>query len=358
MNHRSGLRNGTINYRTFISGDMNGPEILRVLRRYSQPRPITFDYSNTSYILAALAIERATGLGWRELIERRIFEPLGMTSSTTSIELARRGAFARPYRVTDEGGFKPAPIKVQEQMHAAGGTASNVVDLLRWLEANLEGGRIDGREVLPPRALRQAHAPQIQYDWQYGRYRRFAHGLGIHNSDLDGELVLHHFGGPIHLSFAPEHRLGLVLLSAGPDSTGFVHGLAASLYDLLLDKEDAAQNLTESLSQASTRLEERLERRRRRDAELSARRAPIARAADLYSGTYVSDRLGTLTVTDTGDALAVEYGVLRLPLESLEKDAFLVRIPNDRPYVFTFDNWRDERPATLDWEGRPFERVR
>ena len=356
LNHRPGLRNGAINFRTYLPGNLGPDEPLRVLADHSQPHPITFDYRNTSYVLAAQAIERETGLSWRELLEKRIFEPLGMSSTTTPIVRATDGEFAFPYRVGSDGGFESVRVKVQEQMHAAGGVSSNLEDLLRWVEANLEHGMVDGTQILPRRAVRQAHAPQIQYDWKFGRYRRFAYGLGVHNADLDGELVIHHFGGPIHVSFAPERGLGLVLLSAGPDSTGFVHTLAASLYDLLLGKSGAVDRMPEELAQARSRLDDRLSTRREREEEFLERKGALAREPSSYRGTYVSDRLGTVIVTAGGERFELAYGVLRLKLEPLEKDTFLVRFPALGPQVFVFDHWQSGRPAILDWDGRIFSR--
>ncbi len=358
LNHRPGFHNGAINFRSFLPGNLDEAALLHVLEHHSRPLEITFHYANTGYVVAGAALARATGKKWRELLEERIFAPLGMTSSSTSIERATRGEFAYPYGLGLGGSFEPGMVKVEEQMHAAGGASSNVVDLLRWVEVNLEGGALDGEQVLPALAVRQAHAPQIQFDWEYGRYRRFAYGLGVYNSTMNGELILHHFGGPIHVSFAPQHRLGLVLLSAGPDSTGFVHALAASLYDLLLGKPDARATLAASLDEAKQKLAERLEVRREREAGYRARQGELIRPAAAYQGSYVSDRLGEMIVTEatTGAGLDLGFGVLSMRLEPLDPDVFLARFPEVGPAELRFDGWEEGRPGVLDWGGRIFER--
>lgn len=165
LNHRPGFSNGAINFRSYLPANLDEAALLHALQHHSRPLEIDFRYSNVGYVVAAAAMERRTGVSWRELLEQRIFAPLGMSSSTTSIERAVGGEFALGL----DGGFERAMVKVEDQMHAAGGTCSSVVDLLRWLEANLERGVIDGEPVLPPGVVRQAQAPQIQYDWQYGR---------------------------------------------------------------------------------------------------------------------------------------------------------------------------------------------
>ena len=357
LNHRPGFWNGAINYRAFLPGNLDDEAMLHLLEHHSRPYKLTFQYANLGYVIAGAAIEAATELHWRELLESKIFEPLGMTASTTSIEQAVAGPFAYPYGLSLDGELEPALVKVQPQMHAAGGAASNVTDLLRWVEANLEGGVVDGESVLPALVVRQAHAPQIQYEWSYGPYRRFAYGLGVHNAELNGELVVHHFGGPIHVSFAPERRLGVVMLSAATYSTPLVHRLAASLYDLWLGKEGANETLAGYLDVARESIATRLERRRERHASHEARRGELARPGADYAGTYRSDRLGEMIVTGGEAGVNVRYGVMSLDLVALEADVFLVSFPNGEQAELEFGPWKDGRPVALDWEGRVFQRV-
>lgn len=357
LNHRPGFWNGAINFRSFLPGNLDNEAMLYVLEHHSRPYRLTYQYANMGYVIAGAAIEMATGLHWRELLESKIFEPLEMTASTTSIDKAVAGPFAYPYGLSLDSEFEPAMVKVQPQMHAAGGATSTVTDLLRWVEANLEGGVVDGERVLPALVVRQAQAPQIQYEWIYGPYRRFAYGLGVHNSELNGELVIHHFGGPIHVSFAPDRRLGVVMLSAATYSAPLVHRLAASLYDLWLGKDGASETLADHFDAARESIAKSLERRRERHAGYEARRGELVRPASDYAGTYRSDRLGEMIVTGGEAGVNVRFGVMSLDLVALEADVFLARFPDGDQVEFKFEPWKDGRPMTLDWEGRVFQRV-
>ena len=40
-----------------------------------------FIYSNTGYALAGAMIEKAAGIAWEKLVEKRVFEPLGMSTA-------------------------------------------------------------------------------------------------------------------------------------------------------------------------------------------------------------------------------------------------------------------------------------
>ncbi len=51
-----------------------------------------FDYSNSSFTLVTLAAEKATGVSWRELVEKLIIKPLGLTGIARPHLVAREDA--------------------------------------------------------------------------------------------------------------------------------------------------------------------------------------------------------------------------------------------------------------------------
>ena len=355
LTHRAGFWSGGINYRSAAPGNLTDDQLIDLLRTHARPAPIEFRYSNMGYLIAGAAIEKLTGIGWRDLLETKVFEPAEMTDTTTSIDRASVADFARPYARRPSGGFDPRPVKRQAQMHAAGGAASNVLDLARWIRINLRTGRLGARPVYPARAVRQAHAPQIQYDWKFGPYHRYAYGLGIHNAELDGELTLHHFGGPIHVSFQPDRDRGVVVLSAGTDSTRFVHELAALLYDLLDGRDPAT--LSDHFDETRIGLEERLDARRELRAELKARRRPLARDAGFYAGSYRSDRLGDIVLSVRDGSVHLRYGVIEQDLVPLERDTFEADLMPGGGSVDVLEFRLDEVGEALFWGERRFDRL-
>ena len=246
-------------------------------------------------------------------------------------------------------------------MHAAGGSVSTVLDLSRWLIINLNKGRIDGKQALPQRAIEQVHARQVQLDKTFGEYKRFAYGLGLYSADYDGDLVMHHFGGETHMSFMPERGLGIIILANELDFGGRVtHGLAASIYDILLHKADAdermAQRVTE-ISNKKTQFAGRLQQYLAMVKEKAPTSTPEYSTADII-GAFESERLGTMTMIDNAGALQVEYGVITGSLDHLGGDAYLADIGvwnSMPPQVFVFRE-DEERGFVLDWDGRIFER--
>jgi CubicO group peptidase (beta-lactamase class C family) len=56
--------------------------IIARVRELNFPPGTEYDYSNTNYNLLAMVAERASGMAFPELTRRRLFEPLGMTSTS------------------------------------------------------------------------------------------------------------------------------------------------------------------------------------------------------------------------------------------------------------------------------------
>ncbi|MGW4894939.1 serine hydrolase [Kitasatospora sp. NPDC004240] len=100
-------------------------------------------YSNTNYVLVGMLIEKVTGRGWAEEVERRIIRPLGLRSTsmpTTSPFVP--GPHAHGYFKTAAG---PADVTLlnPSMADAAGAGISTTADLARF-DAALLGGRLLG----------------------------------------------------------------------------------------------------------------------------------------------------------------------------------------------------------------------
>jgi CubicO group peptidase (beta-lactamase class C family) len=57
-----------------------------------------YQYNNLMFVAAGLLVERMTNRSWDDLIKQRIFEPLGMTRSNTSVrDLSQADDASLPY---------------------------------------------------------------------------------------------------------------------------------------------------------------------------------------------------------------------------------------------------------------------
>jgi CubicO group peptidase (beta-lactamase class C family) len=348
------------NYRTSSPGNLPESEYVAHANAFSVPKDIRFRYSNFGPIMGAHAISVKTGTSRRELLATRVFAPAGMTSTFASVTEAEKGPATKSYLGADSADFSETLTKTESQMHAAGGSYSTAADLGRWLIINLNGGMIDGKQALPKRAVEQVQARQVQLATTYSEFKRFAHGLGLYSADYEGDVLMHHFGGETHVSFMPEQRLGVAVLANEISNGALVtHRLAATIYDMLLEKKDIDARVKRRLDEIAAAKTRSVEQRAQYLAELNANAPKGERTytAAALAGRYVDPRLGEIVIERAGDTLSMRYGDLDGPLAYVSGDAYLAdfQMWGDPPELFVFRKDK-ELGEVLDWGGRIFVR--
>jgi D-alanyl-D-alanine carboxypeptidase len=174
LNHRSGLSNVT-DYEHWLDRASRSASTRPIdVLRFAASHPPTFapgsgwGYSNTNYIALGLVIEEATGHTYRQELEQRILEPLGLEST----ELPR----TRQLQDLDDEGDNP------NVPWAAGAIVSNAKDLSRFFAALLSG------EILSKDSLAQMKQTVIVG-------RAGGDGLGIFATELPCGRFWGHDGG-------------------------------------------------------------------------------------------------------------------------------------------------------------------
>ena len=153
LNHTSGLYNYTDDndWITAVVANPMRPWSPRELIAIGLTHPALFppganwSYSNTNYILLGLVVEAATGSSLADELQRRIFLPLalGSTSFPQTIMLAPdfvHGYFGEP--LTDV-----APLLSPSWAWAAGGIVSNARDVTTFYRALLTGRLLPVRQL-------------------------------------------------------------------------------------------------------------------------------------------------------------------------------------------------------------------
>ncbi len=141
-----------------------------------------WSYSNSGYNLAAIIVARASGTSFAEFSRTRLFEPLGMSSTSWREDYAHivpRRAIAYqamgPVRYRQDMPF--------EQVHGNGGLLTTVGDLLKWQQA-LATGPIQGAVV----------AGQQQTVARLNDGRPLHYGLGVFRGEYKGVPEVYHSG--------------------------------------------------------------------------------------------------------------------------------------------------------------------
>lgn len=173
-----------------------------------------FSYSNSGYALAGLTAQEAAGKSYVELMNEKVFAPLGMKSSTFRPTVAMTYPLAVGH--TTKTGEKPQvvrPLPQDARLYPAGTFYSNLDDLSRFAIAFLEGGKLDGKQIIPASIIARMTAPHsVQLsasdDTKYG-YGLFMHTIkGVKEFWHDGSMT----GYVAQIKFIPERRFAVIIL--------------------------------------------------------------------------------------------------------------------------------------------------
>ena len=200
--------------------------VYKVINRYPFMFPTgTLEiYSNTNFWLLGLIIEKASGMTYADYVEKKIFEPLGMTRSmycTSAEKVARR---ASGYGMRSGRPILVPPI-VYTGAQGSGGICSTAEDVIAWLKA-LHGGKL-----LTPKSYAEMIKPAMLND---GTRLRYSMGLVV-GEDANGSRFIGHGGGGFGFSsvtrWYPEAKLAVVVLTnSEPDEmTAVTERLAAAV---------------------------------------------------------------------------------------------------------------------------------
>ena len=119
-----------------------------------------YSYSNLGFIIAGLVAEEIGSKSYADLMSERIFAPLGMKSTTFRPTMAITRPLSQGH--DSDGDSKPVvhrPFVEGTPSWPAGFMYSNVYDLARFAIAFMNGGKIDGRQVLSPAVIAMMSTP-------------------------------------------------------------------------------------------------------------------------------------------------------------------------------------------------------
>src|SRR4051812_16222575 len=111
LTHTSGLRNEALTWRMAYSGEIDDREMLKVLADgtvYTDANYGKYAYDNLGYNIYGQLLKLSTGKKWQDVLEEKVFRPLGMKQTTAYMSKARASklTMAQPYL------FEPAAAAV------------------------------------------------------------------------------------------------------------------------------------------------------------------------------------------------------------------------------------------------------
>ena len=373
--HTSGLRNNPLVNRLAFTGQIDQSDVDRVLAEGTTLNEANFgkyNYTNLGYNIYGLALHYHLHKKWQDVLQERIFNPAKLQHTTAYVSKARARKYkiAAPYvidtDVVNAGKMVRSQLeKTDENMQSAGGIFMSISDLGRWLNLNMNSGRLGGKQVIPADLIRSAHTgytkstrnePPFSGDGEYG--------LGWQIGKYRNEKVVYHHGGypgyRSHVSFMPDKRVAVGVL-VNNDALGgrLADMLAAYAYDWWLRTENFEADYEKQLQETAKRFESIRQRISAEAANRAKREWQLTKPFADYAGKYKNDMLGTIEIVAKEKALALRMGKLNtVATPFTEKDTIrVVVLPGGNGEVVSFAKDAEGKFVSLNYGGVTFTRA-
>lgn len=332
--HKPGLNSSGVVFNDAFSGEITEDRYYRLL---SQAKPTgETEYSNVHFTLAGRVIEAAAGKSWKDQLTEGVFKPLGMTRTTASASrMYGDKNSAQPLTWLD-GRWTASPMRKSDRtMHAAGGLGSTANDVGRWLRLFLNGGQLDGRQVVSERLVSEmlTYASKTEPE---GRIRRFdGFGLGWRLGTYRGRPYVAHQGGyagaASHISFLPREKIGVgILVNADGPAGAFLDIASIDVFDKLLGLQE--DDLLPQYKERAKRYFEQFASQSSAQGTSVKPDQPLA----AYVGKYENADYGTVHIDEDAGSLKLRLGDLTTAVRFNDGSAFSLKFTNDRAYEGRF----------------------
>ncbi|NNE48103.1 MAG: serine hydrolase [Rhodothermales bacterium] len=329
LGHTHGMGNGALVISAAFTGAFPESEYGRLLQ-FNEVGSRELRYSNLGYNVASMVIDAVRPEGWKTFLEHEVYNPAGMGELYSNVSSLDSARIAKPHRARIDGTYYTIPfVKRDITMNAAGGHLGSIESLTRWTVVQMDGGRIDGRQVFPEKAVALSHEILSTHDRQFAFFQRDGWGMGWDVGSYGDEPMVSRFGGysrtRSHLSFLPDQRLGVVAQVNGPGGSALTDIIAAYVYDVMMDRPDADSLAQTRLEEVRSQVAEVPEQVARFEAVQQSRLNPYPRPLSDYAGTYADDALGSVRFEHVRDTLRMHWGVLEGPTTVFDADSHQLR---------------------------------
>ncbi|MGK9270900.1 serine hydrolase [Williamsia muralis] len=290
-----------------------------------------YAYSNYGFSVAGVAAAKSENTTWAELSEQTIYEPLGMSNTTSSTdEWLNAPNHAYNHVLTDPATntWEATYVSNPEAQSPAGGASSSVDDMAAWIRMELADGMFDGRQIVDPEALQythQAHAFSRPATEPGARESFYGTGFSINTDDRGRVQVAHAgafaLGASTDVELLPSEDLGIVVLA----NTAPI-GVSETISAQFMDYAKNGKLTVDWVPYVSGQFKQLVEHGRSETdyASPPAGAAP-AQAISAYTGRFVSPFYGAAHVVVEGADLVLKLGrdqQLTYPLTHYDGDTY------------------------------------
>jgi len=340
--HRSGLGLGAGDLMFFPPTDLTRDEILHRLR-YIKPATSfrsRYAYDNLLYLVAGSLIPAVTGESWDDFVRRRIFLPLGMTSTGNNTQFLESAADVAIPHSSNGGKLEPLPHENVDNNAPAGSIVSCVDDMAKWVMLQLNHGELNGTRLFSEAQSREMWTPQTILPNPPAPLPALApvqpnfrtYGLGWHVDDYRGRKLVWHSGELAgyysRVTMLPDLNLGVIVFT-NQEQDGAYHSLAYTVLDHYLgvpatDWVAVFHQLAQKEAADAQAITEKSGAHRN-----AASRPSLPLTA--YAGRYRDPWYGDILIAESSGKLSIRFShtpALTGDLEHWQYDTFISRWHN------------------------------
>ncbi|RAN82104.1 serine hydrolase [Bacillus sp. SRB_336] len=191
-------------------------------------------YSNYGCGLAGYIVQRVSGEGFDDYVQKHIFEPLGMHHSSFAMPLppALAPLMAKGYKSASDG--KPQPFELVDPA-PAGALSSSATDMANFMIAQLQGGRFGDTRILQQATADLMHSPQHTAAPGLAGF-----DLGFYQEDRNGQRIIGHGGDTVvfhsDLHLLLDANVGIFMSFNSAGDAGGAHVVRKAIFQAFLDR--------------------------------------------------------------------------------------------------------------------------
>lgn len=339
--------------------------VIRQMRYHEFEAPFRsrYVYSNVMYSAAGEIVAAITGKSWDTVMAERLFAPLNMNRSNTSITqfADTDNNIAWPHQWID-GELVEIQRRNFDNVGPSASVNTTAYDMAQWMRLQLgEPGVYAGERLLSEAVMAEMHSPQVAL----GRGDRIdgvrAYGFAWTLDEYKGLQRSQHGGATdgfnTSLVLVPELDLGIVVIT-NTFST-YMHALVNTIVDRMAELPEQDWN-GEYFDAYNAQYERVLAARQEIEAQRELNTTPSMPSEQLI-GNYTDNQYGEVKVFENKEGgLSLHFwddGVSILDLEHWHHDTYRAAWRNQaqREKFVNFTRGRDGKPISLEvtWTLRP-----
>ncbi len=322
-----------------------------------EPMRTTFLYNNLMFAAVGQVIERKSGKRWEDFVRERIFSLLDMnTTNYTIADMLKQPDYGVPFREKRDSFelYKIPYYEDTEGVAPAGAVISNIDELSHWLIALMNGGKYNGKQVLPASVLKATIQPAIGLPNTAGEALGYweilnpAYGMGRQTISYRGKLLTFH-GGDLpgfhsQISFMPNDKIGVIVLVISDHSAPLYNIISYNVYERLLGLDQTPWSQRQ-LQQRLANKKAGTEARAKAGGDRVANTKPSHALGD-YVGEYENPAYGILKIGLQGNQLQFGFHEFHFAMSHFHYDRF--DTPDDEQYGKFSVNFRTNPQGDVD----------